>query len=235
MRKSILVLMFLLFHAVLYAQHTEAEDKGETIRKKMALAFGGEKNINKLRLLDYTVIDHTFVRGSSYPTRTHYRLDLQKRHIIETTHHEGGTSIRAIDDSGAWKEVDGAREPLAVEEKVQLEHVLFYNFLAMLQNRDLKFRHLLTCHYKGEEAEIVQVTNPHTLQDIHLIISKSTFTVLASSQQQSGSKQETMSYRDEKEYRRVGRGLIFPLAYHLYVDGELASEGRVVDMKLRDK
>ena len=234
MRRTVFLLIFILSYTLLFAQaDSEALRKGSMIRQSMLKAFGGERNINKVKAVEYTAIGTSYQGDSSVSTRTTYRLDLKRRYISATSHNGSSTHVKAIDGNGAWQEAGGTREPLSPEEKAQLERIFFLNFLAMLQNQDLRFEFVLTCQYKGHPADIVRVSNPENpSQSVSLVVSKDNGTVLASTQWNPEKPDQSIYYADELEYERLHQGVVFPLAYQLFVDGDLASEGRIVDIRI---
>lgn len=236
MSKTIFLLIFILSLTVLHAQSDDSLKKGRSIRESMLRAFGGEKNINRINTIEYTILDISYRDDSTITTRTTYRLDLQRKHIMATSQQNSVAVVKAIDDSGAWKQINGEKEPLTAEEKEELERRLFLNFLSMLQNEDLLYEHVLDCHYKGHTADVVRVSNPNNpSENISLFVSTTDGTVLSSTQQETGMIPQTVYYADELEYKPVGKGIIFPHAYQLFVDGEMAAEGRIVDVKVKSK
>ncbi|MHC2992587.1 hypothetical protein OB13_13705, partial [Pontibacter sp. HJ8] len=228
MSRTVFLTIFILGYVVLTAQSDGSLSKGQSVRESMVKAFGGEKNVNKIRLIEYTALDISYHSDSSITTSTRYRLDLQRRFITATTRENGVTVVKAIDESGAWKRTNGEKEPLLPEEEEKLKHILFLNFLSILQNKDLQYEYVLVCQYKGHTADVVRITNPtQPSEQINLFVSKADGTILASSRQDPDKANQPISYADELEYKEIGRGIVFPHAYQVFVNGEMASEGRI--------
>lgn len=235
MSRTLFLTIFILGYAVLTAQSDGSFTKGQSIRESMVKAFGGEKNVNKIRLIEYTALDISYHSDSSISTSTTYRLDLQRKHITATTHKNGVAVVKALDESGAWKRMNGTKEPLPPEEEEKLRRILLLNFLSMLQNKDLQYEYVLACHYRGHTADVVRITDPiKPSEHINIFVSRADGTILASSWQDLQKASQPISYADELEYKRIGQGIVFPHAYQVFVNGEMASEGRIIDIKVKD-
>ncbi|SFG44245.1 hypothetical protein [Pontibacter chinhatensis] len=229
MKKAILCLLYSLCYTLAPGQSADALQKGEAARARMVQAFGGEQALGQARHLSYTLVRTT---ASGDTSHTLYTLDLEKRHIRTSTQTASGTEVRSIDATSNWKSINGKREELSAQEAAALQRTFFFNFIPMLQNRQLQYTFLRAGTYQGRPVDIVRVEeratqNPLTLD---LFIDQQNGQVLTSSR--SDSEGRYPYFADELVYEPVGLGVIFPLVYKMVVEGEVTSVGEFKDVTL---
>lgn len=227
--------VFMMPGGLLYAQPSDRDAvRVESIREKMLRAHGGERKINRLSNLQYSILETNYVSVPPASSRVTYHLDFKQKQLTATSTTEGITIVKTINGSGAWQIIDGTRTPLPEEEKEQLERVYFLNFFTFLQNKNPNFEFKRSCQYKGNTANVLLVSNPlNPSQQGSLFVSDQTGKVLALSWHQKHEPNHMIHYTDFLEYQPIGQGLIFPVEYQVFTNGEVTAEGRIVDVKVR--
>ncbi|NDK55172.1 hypothetical protein [Pontibacter fetidus] len=103
----------------------------------------------------------------------------------------------------------------------------------MLQNDSLVYEYKKSVVYKDREAQIVQVYTPQKkalLMD--MFVDAKTGKILTSSKPDP----ETDNYNyfaDELDYQPIGKGVIFPLVYQVWVKGKLVTEGKFLNVVVK--
>ncbi|MDX5417606.1 MAG: hypothetical protein LPK09_00205 [Hymenobacteraceae bacterium] len=226
----------MLAGGLLYAQPSgrDVASRVDPIREKMLRAHGGGKNLNRLSTFEYSVLETNYISAPPATSRTNYFLDLKKRQLTATSTTEGITIVKTINGSDAWQEIDGIRMTLPEEEREKLERAYFLNFLTLLRNDDSVFEFKRNCQYKGSTANVLLVSNPlNPAQQASLFVSDQTGRVLALSWHEARELNQMLHYTDFLEYQPIGQGIIFPVKYQVYTNGDVTAEGRVVDIKVR--
>ncbi|MCX2739611.1 hypothetical protein [Pontibacter anaerobius] len=222
MKKHILLLLFLLCYTCAQSQSSDASTKGAAARARMLNAFGGEQLIREATHFSYTLTRSTPGGTSSSAT---YVLDLQNRFITTTTQTPAGTEMKSIDASGAWQSINGQRKPLPEQGQEVLLRTFFFNFIPMLQNKQLQFVYLRSDKYKTRWVDVVRVSDPHSKTLVlDLFIDQENGQVLTSSREDENG--QYLYFADELEYEPVGGGYTFPLVFQIVKDGKVTSEGR---------
>ncbi|MBD1396712.1 hypothetical protein H9Q13_05995 [Pontibacter sp. JH31] len=236
-KKTILLAVTLLAGGFLYAQPSGREKaRSESIREEMLKAHGGERSLSRLGTLEYSVLETDYTNVPPATTRTNYYLDIKNRQLTATTSSEGISIVKTLSGSGAWQVIDGVRTPLPEDEKEQLERNYFLNFLMLLQNGNSMFEFKRNCQYKNSTANELLVSNPfNPTQKARLFLSEQTGRVLALAWHEAHEPNPMLQYTDFKEYNPIGKGLILPMEYQVYTNGEVSAEGRIVDVKVRGK
>ncbi len=229
MKKAILCLLYSLCYTLALGQSAEALQRGQVARTRMVQAFGGEQAIGQIRHFSYTLVRTT---ASGDTSRTSYTLDLEKRHIRTSTQTASGTEVRSIDATGNWKSINGQREALPAQEAAALQRTFFFNFIPMLQNRQLQYTFLRADTYQGRPVDIVRVEDRSTQNPLalDLFIDRQNGQVLTSSRPDSTGRYPY--FADELAYEPVGLGVIFPLVYKMVVEGEVTSLGEFKNITL---
>lgn len=220
---------------MLQAAPNNAQTLGARTRERMVDAFGGQRAIDKIKYLQYSILKTSYREDTVITIRTDYKLDLKQRSATATTTKNNETIVKKIGPDGAWLIQNGQKQELSETDKKELEGIFFYNFLLMLQNKKLRFEHIMESSYKGRDADVVRVTSPqnpaHTLD---LFVAKDNGQVLTSSKAQPGSSLSYAYYADELEYKPINRKINFPMVYQVFANGNMVTEGRFVNMKLKD-
>ncbi len=234
MKKLLFLYLILLYCPVLLAAPDNAKLSVKA-RERMVDAFGGQRAIDKIKYLQYSILRTDYTKDSVVTTRTDYKLDLRQRYVTATTTEGKETVIKKIGADGAWLIRNGQKEQLSQEDKEKLEGIFFYNFLTMLQNKKLTFEHVMESSYKGREADVIRVSHPENpTYTLDLFIAKDNGEVLTSTKPGPGNSLNYPYYADELEYKPVNRKINFPMVYQIYTDGNMVTEGRFVNMKLKE-
>ncbi|WP_089318623.1 hypothetical protein [Pontibacter ummariensis] len=201
----------------------------------MIKAFGGRKALQGLKEFQYTLRRTTYQADQVIRTETRYTLDLSQNYltVCEKTS-EGDSVLKQIDQSGAWLIQHEHKQALSQQEKEALQRVFFYNFIPMLRNEKLRFTFVNGTTYKGRQAAIVRVSDPENPKLVlDLFMDAENGQILTSSKATEGSQDPYPYFADELEYSSIGKGVIFPLVYQVYVNGKLSSEGKFEDVGLK--
>ena len=234
--KNLLLLFFTCCYTCLMAQTSEGLQKGAEIRTRMYKSIGGEKAVKQLRKFNYTLVRTTYVPNSdsTITSAAVYTIDLRNRYISTSTQTPEGPVIKKIGKDGAWLIEQGQRKPLPQEEQAALERTFFYNFIPMLQDEQLQFRYVRSTIYNDRGVDIVRVTDPENpALSLDLFVDEENGQVLTSSKPGTDEGIVYPYYADELEYVPVGKGIIFPLVYKIYVRGSLTSEGLFKNVQVK--
>lgn len=192
----------------------------------MVQALGGQSAIDSIKSFTYTLTQSTLTGPSS---SKNYHLNLQHQYISVSSN--SGAELVSIGPDGAWKTVNGKRQALLPEEQATLRRPFFFNFIPMLQNKQLLFSYLRSDMYGNRRVDIVRVSDPdNNALILDLFIDRENGQVVTSSKPNPDG---TYPYfADELEYEPIGEGIIFPLVYRVLVDGKVTSQGRFENIRL---
>lgn len=231
MRKFATLLM-LISCSVAYGQETATDAKAGQVKALIMQAFGGEKALLQATHFSYT-IKRTAYSSDTVTTRTHYSLDLERQHIQEKRFLAGDSVIKWIGNDGGWLLKDGHKSELPEADEKRLQQTFLTNFIPMLRNNALVYEYKTHTKYKGKDVQVVQVYTPQKKALImDLFIDAENGRILTTSRPDNKTGEYTY-FADELDYQPIGKGIIFPLVYQVWVQGKLTVEGRFENVLIR--
>ncbi|MEJ8803070.1 hypothetical protein [Pontibacter sp. H249] len=232
--KKVLTLLLLLNSFVAHAQHSYSvsDKKAANVKAAMVKAMGGKKALKAINYFSYTILRTSYGTDTT-TTRSSYTLNLRKQYIQEKQYVNGGAVTKWIGEDGAWAVENGIKTSLPQTEKQRLQRTFYTNFVPMLQNKELVYEHKYETVYKGRPVDIIRVYAPQKKDLImDLFVDSDNGKILTSSKPDIKTG-EYLYFADELDYQAVGKGVIFPLIYQVWVKGKLVSEGKFVDIEVK--
>ncbi|GAB3198052.1 hypothetical protein GCM10027293_13950 [Pontibacter aydingkolensis] len=195
------------------------------VKAAMLKAMGGEETIKGVDYFNYS-INRTAYNTDTTVTRTYFVLDLNNRFITETSYTPTDTIIKEIGAGSSWLTKAGVKMPLPIEDKQRLQRTFYTNFLPMLQNDTLVYKYKMRTKYKGRQVDVLQVYMPDKQTLImDMFVDTKNGSILTSSRPDDKTGKYTY-YADELDYQPIGKGVIFPLVYQIWVNESMVTEGK---------
>ncbi|MBW7466463.1 hypothetical protein ABID22_000663 [Pontibacter aydingkolensis] len=223
--KKISLLFLVCFCTAVQAQQNRASVKAMRVKAAMLKAMGGEETIKGVDYFNYS-INRTAYNTDTTVTRTYFVLDLNNRFITETSYTPTDTIIKEIGAGSSWLTKAGVKMPLPIEDKQRLQRTFYTNFLPMLQNDTLVYKYKMRTKYKGRQVDVLQVYMPDKQTLImDMFVDTKNGSILTSSRPDDKTGKYTY-YADELDYQPIGKGVIFPLVYQIWVNESMVTEGK---------
>lgn len=198
--------------------YAQAPVNGLTIKQEIIQAFGGKKAIQRVKTFSYTL-----EKGAPQQTKITEKItmDFKAKYLKKTFEKEGVSITQVYKNGQGWEIKKGKQTKLSDAQSQRLANNFFYNFIGMLQNAKVQWKYIKNIIYREQKVRVVRVVDGQNKLD--LFVNAKGDIVTSSTPDAAGNYSY---YADELKYKKVGKGVRFPLIFKVFRGGKCTYEGR---------